>query len=135
MSTSESSELGIVRVLDQPDELRRKFRSAVTDSGRDVTRSETKPGISNLIEIMAAATGEAPDRIEAEYDGAGYGKFKDAVAESVVELFDPIRLRYAELRSDPAELSAILRRGAEKAHAVASETLAAAYERVGFLKP
>jgi tryptophanyl-tRNA synthetase len=135
MSTSESSDLGLVRVLDPPDQIRRKLRSAVTDSGRDVVRSPDKPGITNLIEIMSAATGEPPERIETRYDGAGYGVFKDDVAEAVVELLDPVRLRYGELRGDPDRLRAILARGAEKAHAIASATLAAAYERVGFVKP
>jgi tryptophanyl-tRNA synthetase len=135
MSTSESSELGIVRVLDPPDLLRRKLRSAVTDSGRDIVRSETKPGVTNLIEIMAAATGEAPEAIEARYDGAGYGRFKEDVAEAVVELLDPVRLRYGELRGSPHRLAGILAKGAEKAHAIAAETLALAHERVGFVPP
>jgi tryptophanyl-tRNA synthetase len=115
--------------------IRRKLRSAVTDSGRDVVRSEDKPGVTNLIEIMAVATGEEPEAIEARYDGAGYGKFKEDVGEAVVALFDPIRLRYADLRGNPGELHAILARGAEKAHAIAAETLAHAYERVGFVPP
>jgi tryptophanyl-tRNA synthetase len=135
MSTSESSELGILRVLDPPDVVRRKLRSAVTDSGKDIVRSETKPGITNLIEIMAAATGRPPDAIEARYDGAGYGQFKEEVAEALVRLLDPVRLRYGELRGTPDRLSAILSQGAEKAHAIAAETLALAHERVGFVTP
>jgi tryptophanyl-tRNA synthetase len=135
MSTTFSGDLGLVRVLDPPDVIRRKLRSAVTDSGRDVVRSEDKPGVTNLIEIMAVATGEEPEAIEARYDGAGYGKFKEDVGEAVVALFDPIRLRYADLRGNPGELRAILARGAEKAHAIAAETLAHAYERVGFVPP
>jgi tryptophanyl-tRNA synthetase len=135
MSTSESSDLGLLRVLDPPDQIRRKLRSAVTDSGRDVVRSPEKPGITNLIEIMSAATGDAPDRIEARYDGAGYGVFKDDVAEAVVELLDPVRLRFGELRANPDGLRAILAKGAEKAHRIASDTLEVAYERVGFVKP
>jgi len=135
MSTTFSGDLGLVRVLDPPDVIRRKLRSAVTDSGRDVVRSEEKPGVTNLIEIMAVATGEAPEAIEARYDGAGYGTFKEDVGEAVVALFDPIRLRYADLRGNPGELHAILARGAEKAHAIAAETLAQAYERVGFVPP
>jgi tryptophanyl-tRNA synthetase len=135
MSTSESAELGIVRLVDPPDLVRRKLRSAVTDSGRDVVRSPTKPGITNLIEIMAAATGRRPDDIEARYDGEGYGPFKEDVAEAVVEVLDPIRLRYGELRGKPGELAAILARGAEKAHGIAAETLAQAYERAGFVMP
>ena len=135
MSTSESSELGILRVLDPPDVLRRKLRSAVTDSGKDVTRSPTKPGITNLIEIMAAATGSTPEEIEARYDGAGYGAFKEAVAEAVVQLLDPIRLRFGELRGNTGELQSILAKGAAKAQVIASETLTRAYERVGFVMP
>jgi tryptophanyl-tRNA synthetase len=135
MSTTFSGDLGLVRVLDPPDVIRRKLRSAVTDSGRDVVRSEDKPGVTNLIEIMAVATGEEPEAIEARYDGAGYGKFKEDVGEAVVALFDPIRLRYADLRGNPGELHAILARGAEKAHAIAAETLTQAYERVGFVPP
>src|SRR6188474_964539 len=85
--------------------------------------------------IMEVATGEAPEAIEARYDGAGYGTFKEDVGEALVALFDPIRLRYADLRGNPGELHAILARGAEKAHAIAAETLAQAYERVGFVPP
>jgi tryptophanyl-tRNA synthetase len=135
MSTSLSSDLGLVKVLDPPDVIRRKFRSAVTDSGRDIVRAEDKPGITNLIEIMAVATGEAPEAIEARYDGAGYGPFKQDVAEAVVELLDPIRLRYGELRGSPDQLRAILARGAEKAHTIAAETLRRAHENVGFVPP
>ena len=135
MSTSLSADLGVVKVLDPPDVIRRKLRSAVTDSGRDVVRSEDKPGVTNLIEIMAVATGEAPEAIEARYDGAGYGKFKEDVGEAVVALLDPVRLRYGDLRGDPGELHAILARGAEKAHAIAAETMALAYDRVGFVRP
>jgi tryptophanyl-tRNA synthetase len=135
LSTSLSADLGVVKVLDPPDVIRRKLRSAVTDSGRDVVRSEDKPGVTNLIEIMAVATGEAPEAIEARYDGAGYGKFKEDVGEAVVALLDPVRLRYGDLRGDPGELHAILARGAEKAHAIAAETMALAYDRVGFVRP
>jgi tryptophanyl-tRNA synthetase len=135
MSTSLSAELGIVKVLDPPDAIRRKVRSAVTDSGREVVRAEDKPGITNLIEILAVATGDTPEAIEARYDGAGYGQFKEDVAEAVVELLDPVRLRYGELRGDADRLGEILARGAEKAHAIAAETLATAHERVGFVTP
>jgi tryptophanyl-tRNA synthetase len=135
MSTSLSSDLGLVKVLDPPDTIRRKVRSAVTDSGREVVRAEDKPGVTNLIEIMAVATGETPEEIEVRYDGAGYGRFKEEVAEAVVELLDPIRLRYGELRGDPGELAAILARGAAKAHAIAAATLKRAHEAVGFVPP
>jgi tryptophanyl-tRNA synthetase len=135
MSTSLSAELGVVKVLDPPDTIRRKLRSAVTDSGRDVVRAEDKPGITNLIEIMAVATGEAPEAIEARFDGSGYGQFKEAVGESVVDLLDPVRLRYGELRGNPDRLREILAQGAEKAHAIAATTLARVHERVGFVPP
>jgi tryptophanyl-tRNA synthetase len=135
MSTSESSELGILRVLDPPDIIRRKLRSAVTDSGKDVTRSPTKPGITNLIEIMAAATSSTPEEIEARFAGIGYGAFKEAVAEAVVQLLDPIRLRFGELRGNTGELQSILAKGAAKAQVIASDTLTRAYERVGFVMP
>lgn len=135
MSTSLSSDQGLIRVLDPPDTIRKKVRSAVTDSGRDVVRGEGKAGITNLVEIMAVATGETPEAIEARYDGAGYGTFKQEVADAVVELLDPVRLRYGELRGDPERLREILARGAEKAHTIAAETLARVYDRVGFVPP
>ena len=84
---------------------------------------------------MAVATGETPEAIESRFDGAGYGQFKEAVGEAIVELLDPIRLRYGELRADTDSLRATLAEGAEKAHAIASVTLATAYERVGFVPP
>ena len=135
MSTSAPSDAGVVRLLDPPDVIRKKVRSAVTDTGREVRRSPEKPGITNLIEILAATLDETPESIEARYDGAGYGAFKNDVAEALVELVEPIQHRFAELRGDPAELRAILAAGAEKAHAIAAETLALAYERVGFVAP
>ncbi|MGH3012949.1 MAG: tryptophan--tRNA ligase [Gaiellaceae bacterium] len=135
MSTSLSSDLGLVKVLDPPDVIRRKVRSAVTDSGREIVRAEDKPGITNLIEIMAVATGVSPEEVEARYDGAGYGRFKEEVAEAVVELLDPIRLRFGELRGDQGRLGAILAQGAEKAHTIAAATLARAHAAVGFVPP
>jgi tryptophanyl-tRNA synthetase len=135
MSTSLGTELGTVKVLDPPDAIRRKLRSAVTDSGRDVVRAEDKPGISNLIEIMAVATGQTPDSIEVRFDGAGYGRFKEDVAEAVVALLDPIRLAYGELRGKPDHLAEVLAHGAAKAHAIAQEMLALVHERVGFVLP
>jgi tryptophanyl-tRNA synthetase len=135
MSTTGGTPQGTIGLLDAPDTIRRKVRSAVTDSGRDVVRSEDKPGITNLIDIMSVATGATPEEIEARYDGRGYGAFKEEVAEAVVELLDPIRMRYGELRAASGELQATLARGAEKAAAVADETLPLAYERVGFVRP
>jgi tryptophanyl-tRNA synthetase len=133
MSTTGGTPQGTIGLLDPPDTIRRKVRSAVTDSGRDIVRAEEKPGITNLIDIMSVATGAAPAAIEARYDGAGYGRFKEEVAEAVVELLDPIRLHYGELRADAGKLGGILAEGAEKAAAVANPKLATAYERVGFV--
>ncbi len=135
MSTTGGTPQGTIGLLDPPDTVRRKLRSAVTDSGSEVRRREDKPGITNLIDIMSVATGADPDEIEARYDGTGYGKFKEDVAEAVVALLDPIRLRYGELRGNPAELKAILADGAAKADSIASDTLRVAYDRVGFVAP
>jgi tryptophanyl-tRNA synthetase len=133
MGKTGSSDQGTLRLLDEPDVIRRKLRSAVTDSGRDVRRAADKPGVTNLIEIMSVATGDPPEAIEAHYDGQGYGQFKQDVGEAVVELVGPIQQRFQELRSDEAELRRMLARGAEKAAVAAAPTLGAMYERMGFV--
>jgi tryptophanyl-tRNA synthetase len=135
MSTTGGSEAGTVNVLDEPDAIRSKFGTAVTDSGREIVRAEDKAGISNLIEITAVARGVEPAEIEKEFEGSGYGDFKTAAAESVVELLAPVRERYGELRPDTAALEATLASGAEKARAIASETLAEVRERMGVGAP
>jgi len=135
MSTTTSSEQGAVYIVDAPDTIRKKFKSAVTDSGREVRYDpEEKPGVSNLIEILNVASGEPIDVIEAEFDGQGYGAFKEAVGEAVVELLTPIRERYEALRADERELQRLLAVGAEKARRAAEPTLEAMYERMGFAK-
>jgi tryptophanyl-tRNA synthetase len=133
MSTTIGTEQGTVRLLDEPDVIRKKFRSAVTDSGSEVRRGDEKPGITNLVDILAALTGESPDAIEARYDGAGYGQFKTDVGEAVVEAVLPIQERYRELRRDAGELQRLLAVGAEKAAAASAPTLEAMYERMGFV--
>jgi tryptophanyl-tRNA synthetase len=135
MSTTGGTEQGTVVLMDEPDVIRRKFKSAVTDSGREVRRGEDKPGITNLIDIMSVATGEPPDAVEARFDGAGYGQFKEAVGEAVVTLVAPIQERYRELRADEAQLHELLATGAEKAREESAPTLAAMYERMGFVRP
>jgi tryptophanyl-tRNA synthetase len=135
MSTTGGTVQGTVLVLDAPDVILKKLRSAVTDSGRDIVRSPEKAGITNLIEIMSVATREEPEAIEARYDGAGYGTFKQEVGEAVVALFEPVRRRYDELRADDAELRRMLSLGAEKAREASAPTLQAMYERMGFAKP
>jgi tryptophanyl-tRNA synthetase len=135
MSTTGGTPQGTVKLLDPPDVIRQKFKVAVTDSGREIRHTPEKPGISNLIEIMSVATGEPVAAVEARYDGEGYGRFKQAVAEAVIALLEPIRRRYEELRADPGELERLLARGAEKARAVSAPTLEAMYERMGFVRP
>jgi tryptophanyl-tRNA synthetase len=135
MSTTGASEQGTVYVLDDPDTIRRKFRRAVADSGRDIVRREDKPGISNLIEIMAVAQGTAPEEIEREFDGSGYGDFKTAVADAVVDWLAPVGERYEQLRAEPAELERTLAKGADKARAIASVTLADVREAMGVGPP
>src|SRR3954464_15482114 len=134
MSTTGGTEQGTVLLLDEPDVIRRKFKSAVTDSGREVRRGDDKPGITNLIDILSVATGETPEAIKARFDGEGYGPFKAAVGEAVVELLAPIQRRYAELRADEAELRRLLVVGAEKASESAEPTLRTMYDRMGFVR-
>jgi tryptophanyl-tRNA synthetase len=137
MSTSSPlTAQGVVRILDEPDVIRKKLKSAVTDSGREVRHDpEQKPGVSNLIEIMSVATGETFDEIETRYDGQGYGPFKEDVAEAVVQLLTPIQKRYHQLRADEPELHRMLAVGAEKARTESAPTLKTIYERMGFVLP
>src|SRR5918998_3544007 len=135
MSTTASTEQGTLSVLDEPDAIVKKVKSAVTDSGRDVVRSPEKPGISNLIEVMATIRGTEPAGVELEFDGAGYGGFKQAVADAVVEYLTPVRERYAELRADEPALEQVLAQGAERARAIAGPTLADVRERMGVGPP
>jgi tryptophanyl-tRNA synthetase len=135
MSTTRGAPQGVVRMIDEPDVIRKKFKTAVTDSGRDVRHDvDNKPGVSNLIEIMAVATGTSIADVESRYDGAGYGQFKDDVGEAVVTLLAPFRERYNELRADEGELHRLLGIGAEKAAASAQPTLDAMYDRMGFVR-
>jgi tryptophanyl-tRNA synthetase len=133
MSTTGGTAQGTVKVLDPPDVIRKKVKSAVTDSGSEVRHAPEKPGISNLIEIMSVATGDPIAAIEARYDGHGYGGFKQDVADAVVALLEPVQLAYERLRADPAELERLIRLGAEKASVSSAPTLAAVYERMGFV--
>ena len=132
MSTSNAGEAGTVYVLDEPGAIRKKLASAVTDSGREVRRGEKKAGITNLIDVLAVARGVDRAEVEREFEGAGYGDFKKAVAEGIVELLGPVRERYAELRPDQAALETALAAGAEKARALAAPTLANVRGAMGF---
>jgi tryptophanyl-tRNA synthetase len=136
MSKSRGAESGTVLMLDPPETVRKKVRSAVTDSGSEVRYDpEEKPGISNLIELMTVVTGDSIQDVEARYDGSGYGQFKSDVADEIVALLEPIQARYAEVRGDQVELERLLAMGAEKARALSGPTLAQMYERIGFTRP
>ncbi|MFP4635217.1 MAG: tryptophan--tRNA ligase [Nitriliruptoraceae bacterium] len=136
MSKSASSEKGIVYVLDEPERIERKFKSAVTDSGTDIRHDrEEKPGISNLLEILAAAEQRPVDELVAEYDGQGYGRFKAAVAEAVIERLRPVQERYAKLADDPGEVARLLAVGADRARAISGPTLEQAKRAMGLLPP
>jgi len=136
MSTTRGAPQGVVRMIDEPEVVRKKFKTAVTDSGTDVRHDpEEKAGISNLIEIMAVVTGTTIADVEARYDGQGYGQFKGDVGDAVVELFAPIQQRYQELRADEGELRRLLAVGADKAREASAPTLETMYERMGFVRP
>jgi tryptophanyl-tRNA synthetase len=123
MSTTGGSPQGTVLVLDEPATIVKKIRSAVTDSGSEVVRGPDKAGISNLIDILAAVRGTSPDEVERDFDGSGYGAFKQAVADAVVDYLAPVRERYNDVRADEQRLERIFADGAEKADAIASDTL------------
>ena len=124
MSTTGGTPEGTVLVLDDPAVIERKLRRAVTDSGTEIVRAPDKPGVTNLIEILAVARGVAPEAVEQELRSArGYGDLKAATAAAVVALLAPVRERYAALRGDEAGLEAVLARGAERARELAGETL------------
>ena len=136
MSKSDKDPNGCVYVLEKPEDILRKFKKAVTDS--DTERCvrydpEQKPGVSNLMTIYSVATGRSFDEIEAEFDGKGYGAFKPAVGEAVVEMFRPIREETERILADKAYLESVYRAGAEKAGYVANKTLRKVYKKVGFV--
>jgi tryptophanyl-tRNA synthetase len=135
MSTTASSDAGVIRVLDDPKAIEKKLKSAVTDSGSDVVRAPDKPGITNLIDIMAVIRGQSPEQVEGEFNGGGYGQFKQAVADTVVDYLAPTRERYNELRPDEAALEEILRQGAEKARAIAAPIVAEVRQAMGVGPP
>jgi tryptophanyl-tRNA synthetase len=133
MSKSGASPAGRIQVLDPPEVIRKKIRSAVTDSGREVVARPDKPAISNLLELFSVASGRKLEELEQAYAGRGYGEFKADLAEAVVAYLAPLQERYRRLRDDPDRLAGILEAGAAKAQAVARENLALAKERMGFL--
>jgi tryptophanyl-tRNA synthetase len=135
MSTTTGSVEGTVYVTDEVGAIEKKFKRAVTDSGSEVRRAADKPGITNLIEILAAVRGETPEEVEDEMKDARYGDLKGAVAAAVIDYLEPVRERYSELRADEASLEAILADGAARAREIAGETLADVRERMGVGAP
>jgi tryptophanyl-tRNA synthetase len=136
MSTTGGTEEGTVLVLDDPNTIEKKIKRAVTDSGTEIRRGDDKPGVSNLIDVLAVARGTSPAAVEQDMRSArGYGDLKVAVAEAVVDMLAPVRERYADIRPDEDRLEDILAQGADKARAIASGTLADVREAMGVGAP
>ena len=136
MSKSATSEKGIVYLLDGPDAVAAKFRSAVTDSDGEVRADRTtKPGVTNLLEILAAVTSRSVEAVVEEHAASGYGALKAAAAEAVIAFLEPMRVRALELAADPAQLERLLADGADRARAVAAPTLERARDAMGLLPP
>ena len=134
MSKSGDTPAGIIWLLDEPTVTAKKIKSAVTDTGREVTYDpENKPGVSNLLTILSVVTGSGLDQLASQYDGRGYGDLKKDVADAVVAEFEPIRTRALDLLDDPAELDRVLAGNADRAAEIADATLARVYDRIGFL--
>jgi tryptophanyl-tRNA synthetase len=134
MSKSGESENGIIWLLDEPTVTAKKIKSAVTDTERDIRfDAVNKPGVSNLLTLLSVLGGSSISALESEFAGRGYGDLKTETADAVVAVFAPVRERALELLADPAELDRVLTGNAERADAIASETLARIYDRVGFL--
>jgi tryptophanyl-tRNA synthetase len=131
MSTTGGTEAGLVYIDDEPDAIVKKIKRAQTDSGSDIVRGPDKQGITNLIDIYSVARNIAPDQVEREFEGQGYGTFKEAVGEATAELLAPVRERYVELRADEDALERSLRAGAERARAIAVPTMAEVHSAMG----
>ena len=134
MSKSDTNANAVVRMLDEPDVILKKFKRAVTDSDNCVRADSAKPGVTNLMSIYSAVTGKDFAAIEAEFDGRGYGEFKVAVAESVIEVLRPIQEEYKRLLNDKAYLDSVLQEGACRAGHVAAKVLGKVYRKVGFVQ-
>jgi tryptophanyl-tRNA synthetase len=132
MSKSDEDESSYVLLLDPPDKIMKKFKRAVTDSESRITYDkEKKPGIANLMEIYSAITGKTIDTIELEFANKGYGSFKTAVGESVVETLKPLQVKYHEIMSDQNYLEKKMHEGSQKARDMSAITLKNVYERLG----
>ncbi|MDH4397179.1 MAG: tryptophan--tRNA ligase [Actinomycetota bacterium] len=136
MSKSAQDPKGLVNLMDEPSVIAKKIKSAVTDTDGEIRFDrDAKPGVSNLLGIYSAITGESIEAFAASLQGQGYGALKTAVADAVVATLDPIRLRAQELLADPAELDRLLAQGAAKANEIAERTLADVYDKLGFVRP
>ena len=134
MSKSTQDPKGLINLMDEPAQITKKIKSAVTDTDGEIRFDrEAKPGVSNLLGIFAAVNGKSMESIETEFAGKGYGDLKGAVADAVVALTEPMQARTKELLSDSAELDRLLALGAEKASEIAEQTLADVYQKLGFI--
>jgi tryptophanyl-tRNA synthetase len=134
MSKSETSPQGTIDLADDADATARKIMRAVTDSGSEVRAAPDKPGVTNLLDLLAAATGTAVDELERRYEGQGYGVFKREVAEAVNDVLRPVRERHAELTADPGGVAQLLYKGADRARETAAATMDTVRDRVGLLR-
>lgn len=134
MSKSDENQNSFILLMDQPDDIMRKFKRAVTDSDTCVVRGEGKDGVNNLIAIYGLATGRTPEQVEQEFEGKGYGDFKPAVGEAVIELLRPIREKTEDLLRNKDYLEGVYKGGAAKANYLARKTLDKVYRKVGFVK-
>ena len=136
MSKSAADPKGLINLMDEPGQVVKKIKSAVTDTDGEIRFDrDAKPGVSNLLGIFSAVTGESVESLEARFAGQGYGSLKGELAEAVVAMLDPMRLRTLELMNDKAELDRLLAAGAEKANELAEQTLKSVYEAIGFVAP
>ena len=132
MSKSDENPNASIYLMDDPDTIMRKFKRAVTDSEAQVRYRDEQPGIKNLIDIYCACTGKAPEEVEREFDGKGYGEFKPAVGEAVVDVLRPLQERVAELEKDKAYIDSVIKNNAEKAQYFSTKTLRKVQKKVGF---
>jgi len=133
MSKSDTNQSGVVYLLDSPDEIMKKFRRAVTDSESEVRYAPGKDGVNNLIDIYSCITGKTREDIETEFSGMGYGDFKSAVGEAVVDKLRPIQAEYSRLIGDKAYLESCYRPAAEQAHLIARKTVSRVMRKIGFI--
>ncbi|HEX7380521.1 MAG TPA: tryptophan--tRNA ligase [Nevskiaceae bacterium] len=133
MSKSDASGMNSIYLLDPPDAIVRKVRRAVTDSGDEIRAGDDKPGVTNLLSILSACTGDSFDKLATRFSGRGYGPFKQAVADAVVALLEPMQRRYRDIRADTEGLHRILRDGADRARVQADATLASVHDALGFV--